>query len=261
MRWRASCCCADSWRPRCRERANAGDGPYADKVATDVPQIEKALGVKFKTPPKLELRSREQVRDFLLAEAARARRGQKQIANSGANVQAARHAAGHDAPRRFLREGAHRADHGVLRSRRRKCSTSSTARRRSTSGITIMHELVHALQDQYVNLDSLEHVTGDDDRAAAVQAVIEGEATYEQVFIMAGGSGNLAAQLPGGWESMRTTIREAQQNAADLLVGADGDSGNAALSVHQRRGFRPPVQGAAPGQACRSTACRCRPSS
>jgi len=42
--------------------------------------------------------------------------------------------------------------------------------------------------------------------------VIEGEATYEQVFIMAGGSGNLAAQLPGGWESMRTTIREAQQN-------------------------------------------------
>jgi hypothetical protein len=79
-------------------------------------------------------------------------------------------------------------------------------------GLTIMHELVHALQDQYVNLDSLEHIVGDDDRAAAVQAVIEGEATYEQVFIMAGGSGNLAAQLPGGWESMRTTIREAQQN-------------------------------------------------
>ena len=27
-------------------------------------------------------------------------------------------------------------------------------------GITIMHELVHALQDQYVNLDSLEHIDG-----------------------------------------------------------------------------------------------------
>src|SRR4029077_11815774 len=75
-----------------------------------------------------------------------------------------------------------------------------------------MHELVHALQDQYVNLDSLEQIVGDDDRSTAIQAVIEGEATYEQVFIMAGGSGNLAAQLPGGWESMRTTIREAQQN-------------------------------------------------
>ena len=77
-------------------------------------------------------------------------------------------------------------------------------------GITIMHELVHALQDQYVNLDSLEHITGDDDRATAVQAVIEGQATYEQVYIMAGGSGNVAAQLPGGWETMRSTIREAQ---------------------------------------------------
>jgi hypothetical protein len=78
------------------------------------------------------------------------------------------------------------------------------------AGITIMHELVHALQDQYVNLDSLERIEHDDDRATAAQAVIEGEATYEQIFIMAGGSGNIAAQLPGGWESMRATIREAQ---------------------------------------------------
>ena len=31
-----------------------------------MPQIEKALGVKFKTPPKMELRSRDQVREFLL---------------------------------------------------------------------------------------------------------------------------------------------------------------------------------------------------
>ena len=50
----------------CRERANVGNGPYADKVAVDIPQIEKALGVKFKTPPKLEIRSRDQVREFLL---------------------------------------------------------------------------------------------------------------------------------------------------------------------------------------------------
>jgi hypothetical protein len=65
----------------CRERAKVGDGPYADKVATDVPQIEKALGVKFKTPPKLELRSRDQVRDFLLAK-LREPDAQKQMANS-----------------------------------------------------------------------------------------------------------------------------------------------------------------------------------
>jgi hypothetical protein len=77
-------------------------------------------------------------------------------------------------------------------------------------GITIMHELVHALQDQYVNLDSLEQPTDNDDRSLAAQAIIEGQATYEQAYIMAGGAGNIAAQLPGGWESMRQTIREMQ---------------------------------------------------
>jgi hypothetical protein len=76
------------------------------------------------------------------------------------------------------------------------------------TGITIMHELIHALQDQYTNLDSLEHITDDDDRAAAAQAVIEGQATYEQLYIMSGGGSNIAAQFPGGWDTMRQTIRE-----------------------------------------------------
>ena len=76
-------------------------------------------------------------------------------------------------------------------------------------GLTILHELVHALQDQYVNLDSLEAIVNDDDRATAAQAVIEGEATYESSLIAAGGTGNVAAQMPGGWESIRASIREA----------------------------------------------------
>src|SRR5206468_9307280 len=63
----------------CRER-NLGSGPYADKVANDIPQIEKAVGVKFKRPPKLEIRSRDQVRDFLLAK-LREPTAQKQLAN------------------------------------------------------------------------------------------------------------------------------------------------------------------------------------
>jgi hypothetical protein len=74
-----------------------------------------------------------------------------------------------------------------------------------------MHELIHALQDQYANLDSLEHIEGDDDRQLAAQAVVEGQATYDQAYIMAGGGGNIAAQLPGGWESIRQMIRDAQK--------------------------------------------------
>src|SRR4029077_9342819 len=68
----------------CRERAPVvGEGPYAEKVALDIPQIEKALGVKFKTPPKLEIRSRDQVRDFLVGK-LREPEVVKQIANQEA---------------------------------------------------------------------------------------------------------------------------------------------------------------------------------
>ena len=44
-------------------------------------------------------------------------------------------------------------------------------------GFVIEHELVHALQDQYTNLDSLLHIKGDDDRVLAAQSVMEGQAT------------------------------------------------------------------------------------
>jgi hypothetical protein len=194
----------------CRERANVGDGPYADKVAADVPQIEHALGVKFKTPPKLQIRSRDQVREFLLQK-LREPAAQKQMANSERIYKLLG----------MLPDTMHLADFFVkvlteqimgYYDPKTKILYVVDGAPEEFVGLTIMHELVHALQDQYVNLDSLEHISGDDDRAAAAQAVVEGQAVYEQVFIMAGGSGNLAAQLPGGWESMRTTIREAQAN-------------------------------------------------
>lgn len=192
----------------CRRGPAQGSGPYADKVAEDVPQIEKAMGVKFKTPPKLEIRSRDQVRDFLL-EKLRAPESQKQLANEEAVYKLLG----------MIPDTMHLADLYVkvlteqiigYYDPKTKVLYVVQGAPEEYVGITIMHELVHALQDQYVNLDSLENITGDDDRAAAAQAVVEGQATYEQVYIMAGGSGNIAAQLPGGWESMRQTIRDAQ---------------------------------------------------
>src|SRR5438270_9001187 len=49
----------------CR-RAPAGEGPYGAKVAEYVPMIEQSVGRKFKTMPKLEVRTKDQVRQFLL---------------------------------------------------------------------------------------------------------------------------------------------------------------------------------------------------
>ena len=194
----------------CRGREYAGQGPYADKLAADVPQIEKALGVKFKTPPKLEIRSRDQVRDFLLAR-LRDPESNKQIANEEAVYKLLG----------LVRDTMSLADFYVkvlteqimgFYDPKTKVLYVVDGAPEEYVGITIMHELVHALQDQYVNLDSLEHITGDDDRALAAQAVVEGQATYEQAYIMAGGAGNIAAQLPGGWESIRETIRQSQKS-------------------------------------------------
>ena len=188
--------------------AAAGSGPYADKVAADVPQIEKALGVKYKKPPVLEVRSRDQVREFLLQK-LREPAVQKQIGNQETVYKLLG----------LIPDTMHLADFFVkvlteqiigYYDPKTKVLYVVKDAPEAYAGITIMHELVHALQDQYVNLDSIEHVFNDDDRAAAAQAVIEGQATFEQAYITAGGSGNIAAQLPGGWESMRQTIREAQ---------------------------------------------------
>jgi hypothetical protein len=42
-------------------------GPYAKEVSDAVPRIEKAVGLTFKSPPKVERRSKEDVRNFLMA--------------------------------------------------------------------------------------------------------------------------------------------------------------------------------------------------
>jgi len=51
----------------------------------------------------------------------------------------------------------------------------------------VFHELVHALQDQYIKLDYLEDdlKKANDDKALAVKSVIEGEATFVSYGIMA----------------------------------------------------------------------------
>jgi hypothetical protein len=208
MRWRSLVPLLVLAASACRERAQVGGGPYADKVAEDVPKIEKALGVKFKTPPKLEIRDRAQVRQFVLAKL-----NESAVVKQVAAEEAVYKLLG------MIPDTMHLADAFVrvlseqilgYYDPKTKVLYVVKDAPEEYAGITIMHELVHALQDQYVNLDSLESVVDDDDRAAAAQAVVEGQAMYEQIYIMAGGSGNIAAQMPGGWESIRSTIRESQ---------------------------------------------------
>jgi hypothetical protein len=53
----------------CAEKKTSSySGPFGKEVGESVPAIEKAVGLKFKTPPKVESRSKAQVREFVTAQ-------------------------------------------------------------------------------------------------------------------------------------------------------------------------------------------------
>src|SRR6185312_6337308 len=141
--------------------------------ATYVPMIEKALGRTFKTTPTLQVRTKDQVREFLI----------KHLSDSVPR----RELAGQTATFRVLGLIPDTMDLkkffvpllteqiiGYYDPRTKVLYVVQGAPA-DYIGFTIMHELVHALQDQYVNLDSLENQIEDSDRQTAVQAVIEGQ--------------------------------------------------------------------------------------
>lgn len=187
-------------------RPGSSELSYADRVAEDVPKIEKAVGVPFKHPPKLEVRSRDQVRAFVTA----------QLTDSAALRDLAGKEAAYKAfglipdttnVRKLFEDLLTEQIIGYYDPKTKVLYVVKGAPD-DVASITIMHELVHALQDQYINLDSLLNAKGDDDQQTAAQAVIEGEATFEQISAMLGGSANVAARLPGGWERVRDMIRD-----------------------------------------------------
>ena len=182
-------------------------GPYAKEVGDAVPRIEKAIGLKFKTPPKVERRSKDEVRGFLTrkfnesmptAEISGIERTYRRFGLIPDTLQL----------RQFMLELLTEQVVGYYDPATKVLYIVDGAPPDMVN-VTVTHELVHALQDQYINLDSIQKATGDNDRQVAAQAVIEGQATFEQVQAMLGSS-NLAAALPGGWDRVRDMIRESQ---------------------------------------------------
>jgi len=196
------------------DRGGSGDGdnPYATRVSRAVPQVEEAVGLRFKTPPKVETRSKEQVRAFVEREFAE-RRSAKELAFK----------------ERVYKRLALLPDTLDLRALltnllaeqivgfydpRTKVLYVVDGAPPEAAGLVLSHELVHALQDQHLNLDSIQNIEGDDDRVAAAQAVIEGQAMVAQL-----GGSNFAARLPGGWARVREMIRQ-QQASMPIFANA-----------------------------------------
>ena len=151
----------------CRRAASAGQGPYADRVAADVPNIEKAVGVPFKRPPKLEVRSREQVRSFVLAQLSDSNT-QRELAGKEAAYKVLGLIPDTMSVRKLFVDLLTEQILGYYDPKTKVLYVVNGAPEEYV-GITIMHELVHALQDQYMDLDSLQRLTGDDDRQGAAQ--------------------------------------------------------------------------------------------
>jgi len=182
----------------------AAQGPYAREVADAIPKIEKVTGLKFKKQPVLERRTKEQVHDFLV----------KQFEDE-------RSQADLNAQQILLRRLGLVPENFDLRSLMLDLYTEQIVgfydpatkvlyvidgAKPQDVAFVVEHELVHALQDQYTNIDSLLHIKGDDDRVLAAQSVMEGQATLVPIESMLGP----AAGLPGGWEKVRELIRENQ---------------------------------------------------
>jgi hypothetical protein len=203
----------------CGDRGGAPyDGPYGKLIGKYVPQVEKATGLTFKTPPKVEQRSTVEVRTFLekefnenlpALELEGAARAYKLLGLLPDTMDLRAFML------RLLGEqviGYYDPATKVL-----YVVSDTSGGRAALVEITVAHELVHALQDQYFNLDSLQQQRDDNDRLTAAQAVMEGQATYEQMSTMLGG--DLGVRMPGGWDRVREMIRE-NQTAMPVFASA-----------------------------------------
>lgn len=192
-----------------RRNGKSGQGPYGDLVIDAVPKVEKAVGVPFKTPPRFSVLTKEQVRGFLMKK-FNEETPQAELVGQEAAYKAFGLIPDSLNLRQFLVNLLTEQIVGYYDPAAKQLYIVKDAPE-DLAGITVTHELVHALQDQYINLDSIQRATGDNDRQTAVQAVIEGEATYEQMAIMTGGQ-NLDTLIPGGWDRVRDMIRQSQKS-------------------------------------------------
>ncbi|MFI5243498.1 MAG: hypothetical protein ACHQRL_10860, partial [Gemmatimonadales bacterium] len=184
----------------------AAQGPYASEVADAIPKIEKATGLKYKRPPVVQRKSKEEVRQFLLKQ-FEDERSQEDLTAQAVLLRRLGLVSDTFNLRQTMLDLYTEQIVGFYDPETKVLYVVDGAKPEEV-GFVIEHELVHALQDQYTNLDSLLHIKGDDDRVLAAQSVMEGQATLVPLQTMLGP----AAQLPGGWDKVRELIRENQSS-------------------------------------------------
>jgi hypothetical protein len=177
--------------------------------------VERATKLKFRTPPRSALRSREQVRQYLLAKLdqelppARMRGLETAYRLFGLLPDTlelrgllldlyAEQVAGYYDPDSAMLFGVAGAEREQLH-------------------LVLAHEMVHALQGQYLPLDSILDATDNNDRLTAAQSILEGQATLASIEVLA--PGQHVTEMPQFWEMYRDQVRE-KQSLMPVFAGA-----------------------------------------
>ena len=191
----------------CRGRPPAGPADEVTRLVDSmVPPVEKAAGLKFRHPPRAAVRSRDQVRAYVLHKL-----DEELPPEKARGLEATYRLLGLLPDSLDLRTllldlfaeqivGFYEPDSSMLF----VVANSDPALLR----LTVSHELVHALQHQYLPIDSIMRQTGDNDRLVAAQSVLEGQAMLVGMQVMVPDQ-NLFA-MPEFWETYREQFRTQQ---------------------------------------------------
>jgi len=189
----------------CRGAApqKAQEPDIAQLVDSLRPAVERATGLTFRGPTKSAMRSREELREFLLQKLRQEFPPDRQegveavyrllgMVPDTLDLKAfllelfSEQVAGFYDPETSTLYGMRGAEPAALR-------------------FVLAHELVHALQHQYLPVDSIMRRQDDADRQTAAHAVLEGHATLASLAAML--PDRSALRQPGFWELAREQVR------------------------------------------------------
>ena len=197
-------------------RRPAPEAQSAQGIADSViPAVERAVGLKFRRPPVIEVRSRDAVRGYLSRKLAEDLPPSELLA-----VERTYRAFGLVPDSLDLRKlmldlyseqvaGYYDPDSAAL----------FVVRGADPAALKLImaHELVHALQDEYTSLNAIMKLRRQNDRQMAGQAVAEGQATLASIEALAPGVD--LDDVLGNWDEVRRMIRS-QQSAMPVFASA-----------------------------------------
>ncbi|HMH82689.1 MAG TPA: hypothetical protein VK531_07445 [Gemmatimonadales bacterium] len=192
----------------CEQRAREvqGEAGLKQAVLQMLPSVERAIGLRFKQRPVVLRRTRVQVRDYVIhkfdddlppAELAGAQSAYRLFGLIPESLDL----------RRYMIDLLTEQVAGYFDPDSNALYVPSDIDP-SQARLVISHELVHALQHQYLNLDSLVELKRQNDRRSAAQAILEGQATLAQILVLM--PEQKIESLPNFWD-LRTALGGAQE--------------------------------------------------